>query len=72
MDELLGLPQGYRISKRPVAKTGLLESLSFAELTKSILEKEENEGGNGGKGGIKALRKHIAGIKQLLRESICP
>ncbi|KAK0609997.1 hypothetical protein B0T17DRAFT_124603 [Bombardia bombarda] len=78
-DDLLDLPEKFRMSRRRRgAKQGLLsQAPGFSELARSLLEREENtnadkERTEDGKGGIRALRKHIAEMKQLMRENIAP
>ncbi|KAG8161615.1 hypothetical protein KVR01_008602 [Diaporthe batatas] len=72
LDALLGLPKELRISRRRREQQGLLSATDFLDLTSLILRKECQEGHADGKGGIKALRVHLAGCKQLLRECIAP
>ncbi|KAF3763036.1 hypothetical protein M406DRAFT_331606 [Cryphonectria parasitica EP155] len=72
MDALLGLPREYRISTRRGNPVGLLSAPEFLELARAIIKKEDTGRPENGKGGIKALRKHITKAKQMLRESIAP
>ncbi|KAI3394020.1 hypothetical protein diail_3284 [Diaporthe ilicicola] len=72
LDALLGLPKELRMSRRRREQKGLLSTADFSDLTSLILRKDEQRGHEDGKGGIKALRRHLAGAKQLLRECIAP
>lgn len=60
------------MSRRRREQEGLLSTADFLDLTSLILRKEDQGGHEDGKGGIKALRRHLAGAKQLLRECIAP
>lgn len=69
---LLGLPKDFRISRRRADQNGLLSTPSHIHVVRFVLGKENDGTQPNGKGGIKALRKHIARAKQLLRERIPP
>ncbi len=72
MDDLLGLPRELRISRRRAQKKGLLSTPDFSDCARSILKKEDGGRPEHGNGGIKALRKQVAEVNYLLRESIAP
>lgn len=60
------------MSKRRADQRGLLTGPGHTNLTRCILGGMDDERPEKEKGGIRALRKHIAKAKQLLRERIAP
>lgn len=72
METLLGLPRQFRIDGRGEESRGLFVQHGFMEIAGPIINKEEVGALENGKGGVKALRKHLKKTKKLLRESIAP
>lgn len=70
MERLLGLPREFRIDSREGGPDGLLSDEDFVDIVKLVFRKQESDQSENRRGGVKALRKHIKAIKQLLRDSI--
>ncbi|ROW15155.1 hypothetical protein VPNG_03108 [Cytospora leucostoma] len=72
METLLGLPREFRMSARRGEPQGLLSQQEFMELARTIIKRDDRGSPEHGRGGIKALRRNISEVKQLLKESIAP
>lgn len=73
MENLLGIPQEFRIGRRGNNHGGLLCEPEFFRILKAVLSKEELIcKPDLGKGGVNALRKYIEQTRQILRDSIEP
>jgi hypothetical protein len=73
MESLLGLPREFRIGTRDDGGNGgLLRGDGLVEMARSMLQKEDVERPEEGKGGIKSLRRDIKKAKRLLRDRIAP
>ncbi|KAI8963077.1 hypothetical protein F5Y11DRAFT_170195 [Daldinia sp. FL1419] len=73
MENLLGIPQEFRLEMRAINQDGLLSEPEFFRVLRAVLIKEELVyKPDVGKGGVSALRKHIEQTRQLLRDSIEP
>ncbi|KAI1655840.1 hypothetical protein F4813DRAFT_366507 [Daldinia decipiens] len=73
MENLLGIPQEFRLNRHGTNHGGLLSEPEFFRILKAVLYKEELVyKPDLGKGGVNALRKYIEQTRQLLRDSIEP
>jgi hypothetical protein len=72
IETLLGLPQEFRIGKRKDNHDGLLRDGGILEFARSILRTEEVGRPEGGRGGMRSLRKNMKKSNQLLRSRIAP
>ncbi|KAI1381464.1 hypothetical protein F4677DRAFT_403085 [Hypoxylon crocopeplum] len=73
MENLLGIPQQFRVNMSGSDRDGLFSGEHFTEVVKLVIAGEELicQPVNG-KGGIKSLRENMKRAKKLLRESIAP
>ncbi|TGO13703.1 hypothetical protein BTUL_0064g00010 [Botrytis tulipae] len=74
---LLGLPRDYRIDPGEIgpdgfASGGLLSSEEMLGIAKFAFQQRESGQSESRRGGLQALREHLEGIKQLLKNSIAP
>ncbi|KAI0850123.1 hypothetical protein F5Y00DRAFT_260854 [Daldinia vernicosa] len=73
MENLLGIPQEFRIGGHGTHHGGLLNEPEFFRVLRAVLSKEELVcKPDLGKGGVNALRKYLEQTRQLLRDSIEP
>ncbi|KAF7949449.1 uncharacterized protein EAE97_002958 [Botrytis byssoidea] len=77
IERLLGLPRDYRIDPGEIgpdgfASGGLLSSEEMLGIVKFAFQQRESGQSESRRGGLEALREHLEGIKQLLKNSIAP
>ena len=70
VEMMLGVPQECCLNGRAGFSEGLLSDRDFAKIVQAVLKKEESGCSEHGRGGVKALRKHMKSAKQLLKEII--
>ncbi|KAF7906678.1 hypothetical protein EAF00_000957 [Botryotinia globosa] len=74
IERLLGLPRDYRIDPGEIgpdgfASGGLLSSEEMLGIVKFAFQQQESSQSESRRGGLEALREHLEGIKQLLKNS---
>ncbi|KAJ8070563.1 hypothetical protein OCU04_000937 [Sclerotinia nivalis] len=70
IERLLGLPGEFRINSGESAPNGLLSDEEFVDIVRLVFRTQESGQSESRRGGVKALRRHLEEIKQLLKNSI--
>ncbi|TGO40972.1 hypothetical protein BHYA_0028g00130 [Botrytis hyacinthi] len=77
IERLLGLPREYRMDPGEIgpdgfASGGLLSSEEMFGIVEFAFQQRDSGQSESRRGGLKVLREHLEGIKQLLKNSIAP
>lgn len=72
MDVLLGLPDDIRMSKRHGSQHGLLSVPGMIEITRLVLNQAHTPRGDIQNNWVRVLRRDLAALRRLLRDSFSP